>query len=169
MAVGEKLTINEVRKVVEDVKAKIDSFDMVPIYTIDDYPIGGRNRGKCQLTVEYRRRHGFRPVKQTTNKHGVWCKPKAGVYQHLGMIVVVGDFDGKEAAWLRLDSTFGKNVYVQFANGDCESLGGVPWTRVPEDEDERRAYMVWRGMMQEIHGRIESKFATREWTALVKD
>jgi hypothetical protein len=38
--------------------------------TIDDYPIGRQDRGKCRLQFERRKAHGYRLVRTTTNKFG---------------------------------------------------------------------------------------------------
>ena len=58
--------------------------------TIDDYPIGRRERGKCRLQVERAQGKGYRTVRTTTNKSGRWCAPKKSTYSN-SLIVVVRD------------------------------------------------------------------------------
>jgi hypothetical protein len=56
-------------------------------YVVDDYPYGFRLRCSIRYWLEFRPKHGFRLVSQTTNpkKAGtVWNKPKAGTYSRFG-------------------------------------------------------------------------------------
>ena len=46
--------------------------------TIEDYPIGRRERGKCRLQVERASGKGYRTVRTTTDRSGRWCKPHRG-------------------------------------------------------------------------------------------
>lgn len=60
---------------------------------INDYPIGGSNRGQCKFEIEHNPKRGYRIVRTTTNKHGQWCKPKTSTYG--GRAVIVSGEDGK--------------------------------------------------------------------------
>lgn len=60
---------------------------------INDWPIGGGNRGICKFEVEDGGKKGKRIVRTTTDKHGRWCKPKKDTYA-AAVCVVDGD-DGK--------------------------------------------------------------------------
>ena len=59
-------------------------------YVVDDYPYGFVLRCKIRFWLEYKRGHGFRLVSQTTNPKRtdaeVWNKPKASVYNLLGVM-----------------------------------------------------------------------------------
>lgn len=59
---------------------------------IDDYPIGGSNRGACRFEVEFDKKKGYRTVRVTQNKFGTWCKPKKDTY---GGRTVIADKDGR--------------------------------------------------------------------------
>jgi hypothetical protein len=60
---------------------------------IDDYPIGGNNRGKCVFEVEHNETHGYRVSRKTTDKYGIWRKPSYGTYG--GKAAIVTGEDGK--------------------------------------------------------------------------
>jgi hypothetical protein len=68
-------TSDEIRATFEAVRHKIASMDLCLDATIDDYPIGRRDRGKCRLQVERAAGKGYRTVRTTTNKFGRWCAP----------------------------------------------------------------------------------------------
>ncbi len=61
-------------------------------YVVDDYPYGFRLRCKIRYWLEFRAKHGFRLVSQTTNPKRVgievWNKPKAGIYSPLAVMVL---------------------------------------------------------------------------------
>ncbi|MGO9272906.1 MAG: hypothetical protein ACLQOO_22165, partial [Terriglobia bacterium] len=68
--------------------------------TIDDYPMGPRERGKCRLQVERTGGRGYRTVRTTTNKFGRWFAPKKSVYQN-GVWVVIKGYDlNRQHVWL---------------------------------------------------------------------
>lgn len=58
-----------------------------------DWPIGGSNRGKCKFAVEDGGKKGKRVSRTTTDKNGIWCKPKYTVYSD-AICIADGD-DGK--------------------------------------------------------------------------
>jgi hypothetical protein len=102
--------------------------------TIDDYPIGRRERGKCRLQVERAAGKGYRTVRTTTNKFGRWCAPKKSVYQN-GVWVVIKDWDVEhQVVWLgcgKPDSAYGgANVGNRYANDRGVVLAGC-WRQNP--------------------------------------
>lgn len=62
------------------------------IAEFNDWP-SGRNRVKCKFEVEHNEKKGYRVIRTTTDKNGVWCKPKADTYN--GKAVIVDGEDGK--------------------------------------------------------------------------
>jgi hypothetical protein len=92
-------------------------------YVVDDYPYGFRLRCKIRYWLEYKRKHGFRLVSQTSNPKRpglVWNKPKASTYAKFGAAMYLneeghvtwsglGEYStGAEAkAWL---DTYGEGV-----------------------------------------------------------
>lgn len=59
-------------------------------YVVNDYPYGGL-RCKIRYWLEYKPKHGFRFVSQTTNPKllgEVWNKPKASTYALLAYLVI---------------------------------------------------------------------------------
>jgi len=117
--------------------ARLDQYAMTLEYTIEDYPIGGSNRGKCKLAVGFNKGHGFRTVRTTTNRRGAWCKPHASTYQEHPIVVVVGCIRSPgelTGAWLRLCPRTGP--YLQMANGDNEPLCAPPHYCRPRRENK---------------------------------
>jgi len=55
-------------------------------YVVDDYPYGFRLRCKIRYWLEFKPKHGFRLVSQTSNpkKGHIWNKPKASTYSEFG-------------------------------------------------------------------------------------
>jgi len=60
--------------------------------SFDNWP-SGRHQVNCKFTVEDGGKKGQRVLRQTTDKHGRWCKPKADTYK-LKAAIVDGD-DGR--------------------------------------------------------------------------
>jgi hypothetical protein len=83
-------TPDQIRAEASSAIEKANGLKLVREFTIDDYPIGGRNRGKCKLEVEAKRGHGIRTKRTTTNKHGSWCKPKCSTYRNFPTFVATG-------------------------------------------------------------------------------
>ena len=73
-------TLDEIHSTFEDVRHKIRCANLCLDATIDDYPIGRRERGKCRLQVERAAGKGYRTARTTTNKFGRSCKPKKSTY-----------------------------------------------------------------------------------------
>ena len=69
-------THDEIRATFAEVRDQIERSHLCLDATIDDYPIGRRERGKCRLQVERAANKGYRTVRTTTNKAGRWCKPQ---------------------------------------------------------------------------------------------
>ena len=114
----------------------VDALTFHKDYTIDDYPIGGVSRGKCKLEVEFKKHHGWRTKRTTTNRKGIWCKPAASTYQESPIVVVSGVVSRKgdpTGAWLKMDQRIGP--YIMFANGDSQMLCEPPCYFRPQRED----------------------------------
>ena len=114
---------------VEEVKADLARVDQVlagltlhHVYTIEDYPIGRRDRGRCEMSYQFQKR-GWRTSRRTTDKFGRWCKPKCSTFDECPIIVVTGPGVEHEAAWLRFS---GSTVYLQGANGAGTTLYQAP-------------------------------------------
>jgi hypothetical protein len=63
-------------------------------YVVNDYPYGFRLRCKIRYWLEYKAKHGFRFVSQTTNPKRAgefWNKPKASTYCDLAVMVQAED------------------------------------------------------------------------------
>ena len=85
---------------------------------LQGYPIGSLARGLCKLQVE-ETKHGYRTVRTTTNKKGVWCKPKKSTYRSYTCVCRrLGD-----AMWLCFSAT---GVGVNAANGETATLAIAP-------------------------------------------
>jgi hypothetical protein len=110
----------------EAARHKIGCMDLCLDATIDDYPIGRRERGKCRLQVERVAGKGYRSVRTTTNKRGKWCTPRKSTYTNEVIVVVHGLDDEHQHAWLHVGNPHarygGTGVSIQFANGDWSSL-----------------------------------------------
>jgi hypothetical protein len=122
---------------VAEVKANLASVDLLIAgltlhhgYTIEDYPIGRRDRGRCEMSYLHNPSKGWRTSRRTTDKFGRWCKPKCSIYDRHPIIVVTGPGVKQEAAWLR----FGCGVYLQSANGGCTTLAKSPHYGQPRRE-----------------------------------
>ncbi len=93
-------TPDEIRATFARVRETIASMDLCLDATIDDYPIGRRERGKCRLQVERAAGKGFRTVRTTTNKYGRWCAPKKSTYRNSVYVVVRNYDDEHQVVWL---------------------------------------------------------------------
>ena len=60
----------------------------VDSYTIPDYPIGRGYRGQMKVSVEHKPAHGYRVVRQTTDRNGKWNKPHGGTYSPLPRFIL---------------------------------------------------------------------------------
>ena len=93
-------TLAEIRAIFDSVRKRIGRMTLCLDATIDDYPIGRAEPGKCRLQVERAADKGCRTVRTTTNKHGRWCKPKQSTYRN-SVYVVVRDYDDEhQVVWL---------------------------------------------------------------------
>lgn len=138
---GRPETLEEIRTTLERTETLLRSVEFAASYTIDDYPIGGANRGKCEMGYEFKKGKGYRTVRRTTDKRGVWCKPKSCTFQPSPIVVVYGPDLQHEAAWLRCEY-YGHGMYLQWANGDCEYLCKSPLTSPPRRADETYTMMT---------------------------
>jgi hypothetical protein len=74
-------------------------------FVVDDYPYGFRLRCKIRYWLEFKPKHGFRFVSQTTNPKRageVWNKPKAGTYVKLAA-VMIRDSESGHVAWISVN------------------------------------------------------------------
>ena len=134
-------THDEIRTTFAEVRDRIEQSNLCLDATIDDYPIGRRERGKCRLQVERRQGKGYRTVRTTTNKYGRWCAPKKSTYSN-SVIVVVREWDDEhQHAWLSCGNPRaqygGAHVCVQYANGAGIALAKCWRTDAPRREDVR--------------------------------
>lgn len=173
-------TVDEVLAGVAKVRDILSQLTVHAEYVIDDYPIGGTNRGKCKLTVDEKKRT-FRMTRQTIDKFGRWCKPKSSVYHPLTMICVVsGPAVEKEAAWLQICT---RGVYLVPANwGEPMvlfempfwskprrqptgyTMNGVPQTIEADPPEHCDAWDVWEPAMIEMMNTTLAK-----WRAAVEE
>jgi hypothetical protein len=103
--------------------------------TIDDYPIGRQDRGKCRLQVERKKGHGYRLVWTTTNKFGVWCKPHKSQYSDASIVVIDNYDEERKAVWLKVDPRYG--VCIQHADYSGFSIVKVEFHGAPSRVERR--------------------------------
>lgn len=125
-------TPQEVAEGLRKVREIISELTVHHSYTIQDYPIGGTKRGCCRLKSEYRKGHGFRMSRQTTDKHGRWCRPKESTYHDAPIVVVSGPALEREAGWLEISF---RGIHLYAANWDSTTLMSAPCTSKPHRED----------------------------------
>ena len=135
------LTPDQIRANLSKAIEFINGLNIVPEFTIEDYPIGSRYRGLCKLEVEAKKGHRFRTKRTTTNKHGRWCKPKCSTYRDDMIFVVAGDGMQRKSAWLTLGRF---SIWLTYANGDCESIVKGPCNWSPPRR-ERQKYTITTG------------------------
>ena len=132
-------TPDEIRATFAPVRETIATMNLCLDATIDDYPIGRRERGKCRLQVERAAGKGYRTVRTTTNKVGRWCAPKKSTY-HNSVTVVVRDYDeDHQVVWLSAGNPAaqfgGAHVGLQYANGSGIALAKCWRNDAPRRED----------------------------------
>ncbi len=133
-------TVESVHAACTRARQFIESHHLCLDATIDDYPIGRLERGRCRLQVEWDRRKAYRTVRTTTDKHGRWCKPRKSTFRN-DITVVVGDLEGeRNTAWLAIDS---RCVYVHYSNGEGFHVVDAPCISPPRRTEER-SVMVMR-------------------------
>jgi hypothetical protein len=115
----------EIRATFADVRHMIAGMDLCLGATIDDYPIGRRERGKCRLQVECAAGKGYRTVRTTTNKFGRWCKPKKSTFSNHVIVVASNVDEQHQHCWFSVGSGGGfkgAHVCLRYANGDGLAL-----------------------------------------------
>jgi len=132
-------THDEIRATFASVRDLVQRNHLCLDATIDDYPIGRRERGKCRLQVERAAGKGYRTVRTTTNKFGRWCAPKKSTY-HNSVTVVVRDYDEEhQVVWLSAGNPAaqygGAHVGLQYANGSGLALAKCWRNDAPRRED----------------------------------
>jgi hypothetical protein len=139
-------THDEIRNTFAELRERIGTMNLCLDATIDDYPIGRRERGKCRLQVERAATKGYRTVRTTTNKYGRWCKPHKSIYRG-STTVVVRDWDTEhQHAWLSSGEPRsrygGAHVYVEYANGAGLALAKCWRPDAPRREDFRYTSVI---------------------------
>ena len=120
------MTANQIREKFGTLLVQLEGLTVHKTGVIEDYPIGGTNRGKCALQVETNKR-GWRTLKTTTNKHGRWCKPHASTYRTFGECYVVsGDMVEKDFAWLSISTANG--IILTAANYEHAKVFARPFS-----------------------------------------
>jgi hypothetical protein len=159
-------TFDEIHSTFEDVRHKIRCANLCLDATIDDYPIGRRERGECRLQVERVAGKGYRTIRTTTNKIDRWCKPKKSTYRN-SVYVVIRDYDAEhQVVWLAVGNPAaqwgGAHVTIQYANGEGVSLATC-W-RNDAPRRERHTYTTtWTKSKLSITGaRVETVEPTQE-------
>ena len=156
----------EIRATFEAVRDKIACMDLCLDATIDDYPIGRRERGKCRLQVERAAGKGYRTVRTTTNKHGRWCKPKKSTYRN-SVYVVIRDYDDEhQVVWLAVGNPAaqwgGAHVTIQYANGEGFSIARC-WRNDAPRREPRTYTTTWTKSKLSITGAgVETGEPTQE-------
>lgn len=121
-----KLSIEEIKTAIAETLKVVQTLTVHASAVIENYPIGGRNRGRCELAVERSPKHGWRTVKTTTNKNGVWCAPKKSTYHNEGScFVVTGDEVQRDVEWITVTS---RGIFFTAANGECRWLLETPFS-----------------------------------------
>jgi hypothetical protein len=135
-------TPEQIRTTFDNVRQTIASKHLCLDATIDDYPIGRRERGKCRLQGE-RGKQGYRTVRTTTNKAGRWCAPKKSTYTG-SIVVVVRDWDSEhQHVWLRCGDPGSSvnytdpHVSIIYANGAYSTLAHCWRSDEPRREEKR--------------------------------
>lgn len=156
-------TFAEIDAMASAASALLAAVQFVPVYTIDDYPIGRRDRGKCEMSVKRQTKKGYRTSRRTTDKYGRWCKSKESVYVDSPIVVVTGSALEHEAAWLRTES---RSLYLQWANGDSQMLMQAPHYCAPRRHDET---VTWTTRAYAVFGASEPVEVKRETETLKAD
>jgi hypothetical protein len=118
-------TLDEIRATFAGVRQQLAGMNLCLDATIDDYPIGRQERGKCRLQVERAAGKGYRTVRTTTNKFGRWCKPKKSTFSNNVTLVVSNLDEEHQHAWLSVGIGGGfeaAHVCLRYANGDGLAL-----------------------------------------------
>lgn len=114
---------------------------------LSDWPIGGSNRGECRFEVEHDSKRGFRVRRSTTNRHGVWCKPKYTTYAS-AMVIVDGEDD--QVYLLREVSQYG---FVEILRSDFKVEEVVHKSSSPDDYETLMG-LISRGALREFVERL---------------
>jgi hypothetical protein len=132
-------TVELVRAACAKARQFIESHHLCLDSTIEDYPIGRRERGKCRLQVECRRDREYRTLKTTTDKFGRWCKPHKSTYGP-DITVVVDDLDGERTTgWLAITT---RCIHVHYPNGDGFQVVDAPCSMPPRRTEEKSVIVM---------------------------
>jgi hypothetical protein len=167
-------TIDEIRAKFAEVRQTIQAYELCLDATIDDYPIGRRERGKCRLQVERANGKGYRTVRTTTNKHGRWCAPKKSTYSNNVIVVVNHVDDEHQCAWLCCGHPAGQwgetHVYLQYANGASASLAQCWRSDAPRRQDHHYSMSTAKPiLLTELKDGKEPEYGEEEHHVLKAD
>ncbi|MGO9914407.1 MAG: hypothetical protein ACLQIB_06780 [Isosphaeraceae bacterium] len=143
-------THDHIRETFANVRDLVQRNDLCRDATIDDYPIGRRERGKCRLQVERASGKGYRTVR-TTNKAGRWCAPKKSTYRN-SVYVVIRDYDSEhQVVWLSVGNPAaqygGAHVCAQYANGEGIALAKCWRNDPPRREDQHYTTVIRKSQL----------------------
>jgi hypothetical protein len=82
-------TVESVRAACARARQFIEGHHLCLDATIDDYPIGRRERGECRHRVERARGKGYRTFRTMTDKFGRCCKPSKSTLRNDVTVVPV--------------------------------------------------------------------------------
>ena len=130
---------DEIRATFANVREILSTKHLCLDATIDDYPIGRRDRGRCRLQVERAPGKGYRTVRTSKNNRGIWCKPHKSTYGG-HVLVVIKDWDvDHQHVWLGCGNPAGDpyavSVYVEYANGKGTTMAKCWRSDPPRRED----------------------------------
>ncbi len=132
-------TVESVRAACARARQLIEAHHLCLEATIDDYPIGRRERGKCRLQVERAKGKGYRTVRTTTDKLGRWCKPHKSTFRN-DITVVVDDLEGERTTgWLAINE---RCVHVHYPNGDGFHVVNAPCMSPPRRTEEKSVMVM---------------------------
>ena len=159
-------TLDEIPSTFEDVRHKIRCANLCLDATIDDYPIGRRERGECRLQVERVAGKDYRTIRTTTNKIGRWCKPKKSTYRNC-VYVVISEYDAEHrVVWLAMGNPAaqwgGAHVTIQYGNGEGFALAKC-WRNDAPRREPRTLTTTWTESKLSFNGAgVETGEPTKE-------
>jgi len=157
---------DQIRETFANVRELVQRKHLCLDATIDDYPIGRRERGKCRLQVERAKGKGYRTVRTTTNKFARWCAPKKSTY-HNSVSVVISDWDDEhQVVWLSVGNPAaqygGAHVCVQYANGEGHALAKCWRNDPPRREDHHYTTVIRKSSLSITRGGLRPENMTEE-------
>ena len=171
--IGSLMETKQPDQIVEQIQlisSVYENFQYSDELIINNYPIGGRNRGRCKLGIEYAHGHGTRLIRTTENAHGDWNQPHYSNYQKVNVLLAVDvrnliapikgtifkkaerrSITGMEftkgkpfTGWISSSKSGG--IYLRAANYDCFILVEAPSSTFPAHQDTNvpsAAELLW--------------------------